>query len=254
MDLELQGKTVIITGGSTGMGRVFSERFAEEKANVVVNYIVDPDEANAFSIELEKKYGIKAISIYADISNENDVSAMMKTVFNTFKRIDILINNAGIWPTCDFLDISYEDWKKVIDVNLNGTFLCSRIAADYMLKGGFGGHILNISSKSGISVSSGGHAHYATSKGGIVLLTKSMARELTGKGIIVNCVVPGMVATPMNQDKRDDLEMNAYYIKRLPMGKFSNPEDIANAVVFLASPKAEYTAGSIFDVTGGLLI
>jgi 3-oxoacyl-[acyl-carrier protein] reductase len=254
MDLGLRGVTAVITGGSTGMGMAFSERFASEGANVAINYIVGPDEAKALAKRLGDEYGVRAIAVYADVSDEAQVESMMQEIHEEFSRIDILVNNAGVWPTDDLMDISVDNWRRVIDINLNGAFICGRAAARYMIKSERGGHIVNIGSKSGISVSSGGHAHYATSKGGVTLLTKSMARELTGRGVIVNCVIPGMVATPMNQDKRDDPQMNEYYIKRLPMGRFSQPEDIAGAVAFMASHRAEFTAGSIFDITGGLLL
>ncbi len=254
MDLGLKGKTAIVTGGSTGMGRAFCERFAMEGAHVIINYIVDPPQAQAFAAELERAYDVRAQSICADVSDENQVAQMMQEAFEQFGSVDILVNNAGIWPTQDVMDISAQEWRKVIDINLNGAFFCAQAAAAYMIQSGTGGHIVNVGSKSGVSVSSGGHAHYATSKGGITLLTKSLARELTGKGVIVNSVIPGMVATPMNQAQRDDPAMNEYYMKRLPMGRFSNPSDIANAVAFLASDCAAFTAGSIFDVTGGLLL
>lgn len=254
MDLGLADKTVLITGGSMGMGAVFAEFFAKEGANLVINYIIQPETAQELQKKLVDEYHVRAISVCADVTDEGQVDALIRMAVEEFGKLDVLVNNAGIWPTTDFLDISLEEWKKVIDVNLTGAFICSKAACRQFVKQGNGGHIVNINSKSGISVTSGGHAHYASSKGGITLLTKAVAREVSQYGIIVNCVVPGMVATTMNEKERSDPKMLEYYLKRLPMGRFSKPEDIANAVLFLASDKAYFTTGSIFDVTGGLLL
>jgi NAD(P)-dependent dehydrogenase (short-subunit alcohol dehydrogenase family) len=254
MDLQLKNKTVLVTGGNMGMGAVFVESFAKEGANVVINYIVQPEQSESFAQMIREKYDTGALAVLADITDEEQVDRMVDKIIEAFGHLDVLVNNAGIWPTQNFMDISLEDWKKVMDVNLNGAFICTKAACRQFMKQGKGGHIVNINSKSGISVTSGGHAHYATSKGGITLLTKSVAREVSKDGIVVNCVVPGMVATPMNEKERNDPKMLGYYLNRLPMGSFSDPEDIANAVLFLASDKAYFTTGSIFDVTGGLLL
>jgi Dehydrogenases with different specificities (related to short-chain alcohol dehydrogenases) len=254
MDLNLANKTVLVTGGSMGMGAAFVEAFAQEGSDVAVNYIVEPEQAEAFAQKIRDTYHTGALAVYADITDEQQVSSMIDKIVEEFGHLDVLVNNAGIWPTTPFLDISLAEWKKVIEVNLNGAFICCKAVCKQMIKQGHGGHIVNINSKSGISVTSGGHAHYVTSKGGITLLTKAVAREMSGEGIIVNCVVPGMVATPMNQAERDDPKMMEYYINRLPLKKFSDPADIANMVVFLASDRAYHTAGAIVDVTGGLLL
>ena len=254
MDLNLKNKTALVTGGSMGMGAAFVEGFAKEGCNVVINYIVQPEQAEEFARRIRETYRVGATAIYADITDEKQVEGMIGKIEEEFGSLDILVNNAGIWPTQAFLDIPVADWKKVIEVNLTGAFICTQAACRQMIKQGGGGHIVNINSKSGISVTSGGHAHYVSSKGGITMLTKAAAREMSGYGIIVNCVIPGMVATPMNEAERSDPKMLEYYLNRLPLKKFSNPEDIANMVVFLASDKAYHTAGAIMDVTGGMLL
>ena len=254
MDLNLANKTVVVTGSSMGMGAAFIEAFAREGSNVVINYIVDPGQAKVFEQKIRDTYHVGALAIEADVTDEKSVDDMMERIVGEYGRLDVLVNNAGVWPTQNFMDISLDDWKKVMDVNLNGAFICTKAACRQFMKQGGGGHIVNINSKSGISVTSGGHAHYAVSKGGITMLTKAVAREVSGEGIVVNCVVPGMVATPMNQSERNDPKMMEYYLNRLPQKRFSDPADIANAVAFLASDKAFFTAGSIFDVTGGLLL
>ncbi len=254
MDLNLANKTVLVTGGSMGMGAAFVEAFAKEGCNVAVNYIVQPQQAKEFAQRIRETYHVGAAAVYADVTDELQVRDMIEKIAAEFGHLDVLVNNAGIWPTTPFLDISLLEWRKVIDVNLNGAFICSQAACRQMIKQGHGGHIVNINSKSGISVTSGGHAHYVSSKGGVTLLTKATAREVSGEGIIVNCVVPGMVATPMNEAERNDPKMLEYYLNRLPLKKFSDPEDIANMVVFLASDRAYHTAGAIVDVTGGLLL
>lgn len=254
MDLNLKGKVAMVTGGSTGMGAGFIRAFAEEGCDVVINYIVDPIQAIDFSKEIAETYGVRAIAVKADISSEEEVTDLYSTIISKLGRFDILVNSAGLWPTNDFMNISFSEWDKVMKVNINGAFLCSKMACAQFLKQGTGGHIINIGSKSGVSCTSGGHAHYVTSKGATVMFTKALAREMTPHGIIVNCVIPGMVATPMNEKQRSDPNMLEYYNKRLLSGKWSHPSDIANAVVFLASDRAFFTAGSIFDVTGGMLL
>jgi 3-oxoacyl-[acyl-carrier protein] reductase len=254
MDLGLRGKTVLVTGGQAGMGAGFSKGFAGEGANVIVNYIAGEADAVCLAKEIEEGYGVKASAVYGDVTDEGDIESALTFADEAFGGVDILVNNAGIWPTTDIMDMSKGEWDKVIDVNLSGAFLFSRSVCRRLISRGKPGHIVNIGSKSGISVSSAGHAHYASSKGGVIMFTKALAREMIKEKIVVNAVIPGMVETPLNEKQRKDPQMYQYYVDRLPSGKFSRPEDIANAVIFLASDKAFFTSGCIMDVTGGMLL
>jgi 3-oxoacyl-[acyl-carrier protein] reductase len=167
--------------------------------------------------------------------------------------MDILVNNAGIWPTDDIKDMADEKWRKVLDVNLTGPFLFSKRFANYLIENKRKGNIINITSKSALSYTTKGHAHYASSKAGLVMLTKALAREYTAYGVNVTGVAPGMIRTPMNTKQLAD-GGEERYLKRIPVGKISEPRDVAYTVAFLASEKSEFITGTIIDATGGMLI
>ncbi|MEI6101697.1 MAG: glucose 1-dehydrogenase [Eubacteriales bacterium] len=254
MDLELKGKTAIVTGGSTGLGAGICEVLASEGMNVLVNYIVGEQDAIAFADELSKKYRIKSVAVYADISKPADADSIFAAAEDLFGHVDVLVNNAGIWPTTNVVEMPDEEWEKVISINLNGTYYFSKRAIMHFLKHQTEGHIVCISSKSGFSVTSPGHAHYATTKGAITLMVKSLAREFANKGITINGVAPGMVRTPLNEDKLSQPEWLQYYEERIPVGRVSTAKEVAFSVAFLASEKARFITGTIVDVTGGMLI
>lgn len=254
MDLNLKNKVALVTGGATGIGAGISAYLAEEGVQVAVNYIVDPPAASAFASELARKHGSRAIAVYGDVSKPADCDAMLSQVLRELGRIDILVNNAGVWPTEDVLDMSDGSWERVIDVNLNGPFYLSRRVAGHLVQAGQPGTIVNISSKSGFQVNTGGHAHYATAKAGVAMLTRVLARELTARGIRVVGVAPGMVRTPINEDKwrRDGLLDS--YVSRIPVGRFAEPRELGYLVAFLCSDKAFNIVGTTVDCTGGMLI
>jgi 3-oxoacyl-[acyl-carrier protein] reductase len=254
MELELRGKVALVTGGGTGIGAGICEALAQEGVNVGVNYIVDEPQVLAFAAELSDKYKVNCRAFRADISKPDDLDAMVAAVIAAYGRIDILVNNAGIWPTEDILKMPDRNWQKVIDINLNGPFmLCKRVAM-HMVEAGIKGSIINLSSKSGISYNTGGHAHYASAKAGIGMLTKSLARELLPYGIRTNAIAPGMVRTPINEDKWTDPELKKSYEARIPSGRFALPIEIGYTVAFLASEKSFNIMGTVLDVTGGMLI
>ena len=254
MDLNLKGKTAIITGGNTGIGSGICEVLAGEGMNIIVNYIVGAPEALAFARKLTEQFGTKCIAAYGDITNGDDIDAIFEQAEKEFGHVDVLVNNAGIWPTTPIEVMPDSEWKKVIDVNLNGTYLFSKRACMHFIKHGVEGHIVNMSSKSGFAVTSPDHAHYATAKGALTLMVKAMAREFTPKGITINGVAPGMVCTPFNEDKLSQPEWLKYYQDRIPVGRISTAHEVAYAVAFLASEKARFITGAIVDVTGGMLI
>lgn len=254
MNLQLKGKTAIVTGGNTGLGAGICEVLAEEGMNIIINYIFGPEEAVELAKAISEKTGTKCVAMYGDISKADDIDKIFNDAEKEFGHVDVLVNNAGIWPTTMVEEMPDEEWRKVMDINLNGTYFFSKRAIMHFLKHDVEGHVVNISSKSGFAVTSPGHAHYATAKGAVTLMTKSLAREFAKKGITINGVAPGMVRTPLNEDKLSQPEWMKYYEDRIPVGRVSTAREVANTVAFLASERARYITGTIVDVTGGMLI
>jgi len=244
--MRLKNKIALITGASRGIGKATALLFAKEGAKVVVNYF--SSEKEAFSVVNEiKKIGSDAIAIKCDVSKENDVKKMVQKTIDKFGKIDILVNNAGIVFDVPFFERTVEQWKKTLDVNLLGTFLCSKYVSQQMLKTG-GGKIINISSTNGINSFSPEAMDYDASKAGIIVLTRDLAKELAPK-IQVNSIAPGWVDTEMNKDLPKDFveeETEKIYLKR-----FAKPEEIGKAILFLASDESSYITGSILKVDGG---
>ena len=254
MDLGLKGKVALVTGGGTGIGAGICEAFAQEGIHVAINWIISPDVVKEFAAELSGKYDVDCRAFYGDVTKPEDLDAMIEEILGAYSRIDILVNNAGIWPTENILDMPDRNWQKVIDINLNGPFmLCKRVAL-HMVEKGIKGSIINLSSKSGFLYNTAGHAHYATAKAGINMLTRTLQRELAPHGIRVNGIAPGMVRTPINEDKWTDPELKKSYEARIPSGRFAQPIEIGYAAAFLASEKSFNVMGTVLDVTGGMLI
>lgn len=245
--LEFQGKTALVTGASSGIGKACALSFAEYGAKVV---IADIDEENANSvIEKIKQNGGEAFFIKTDVSDPDDVKKMIAKSVETFGSLDIAVNNAGIGgaqtPTGEY---KIEDWKKVIDINLNGVFYCMRYEIEQMEKQGHGA-IVNMASILG-SVAFINTAAYTTTKHGVVGLTKTAAIEYAQKGIRVNAVGPGFIKTPLIMKTMDEKALNQ--IQNLhSMGRLGNPEEVANLVVFLSSDKASFMTGGYYLVDGG---
>jgi len=217
---------------------------------VAVNYRRSKERAEKVVREINDKYGTQASAVFADVGKEDDVVAMFERIDRTFGRIDILINNAAFCPTCQVADMTQEVWNHTLQVNLTGTFLCSREFVRRLLERGRPGRIVNISSQAAFRGSTTGHAPYDASKGGIVSFTVSLAREVAEKNIVVNCVAPGIMHTEM-MDKA--LRTNKQkYIDRIPVRRIAKPEEIGRAVVFLASIGSSYMTGATVDVSGGL--
>lgn len=250
MDLNLKDKVALVTGSSHGLGKAICLLLAAERAKVVVNYWRSGDRADQVVREITEKYGTEAITAFADVGKEDDVMAMFKKIDKTFGRIDILINNAAYCPTCQVVDMTEEVWNHTLQVNLTGTFLCSREFVKRLLDRDHPGRIVNISSQAAFRGSTTGHAPYDASKGGIVSFTVSLAREVADKNIVVNCVAPGIMHTEM-MDKA--LRTNKQkYLDRIPIHRIGKPDDIGRVVVFLASEGSNYMTGATVDVSGGL--
>jgi NAD(P)-dependent dehydrogenase (short-subunit alcohol dehydrogenase family) len=254
VELGLKGKVALVTGGGTGIGAGICEALAEEGVNVAVNWVVGKDDVQKFAAALGKQYGTDCRAYYADISRPDDLDAMMKEIVAAYGHIDILVNNAGIWPTENVLDMPDGNWERVIDINLNGTFMLCKRVARHMVEKRIRGSIVSLSSKSGFQYNTAGHAHYATAKAGVNMLTRALQRELAPNGIRVNGLAPGMVRTPLNEDKWADPELKKAYEERIPSGRFAQPVEIGYAVAFLASEKSYNIMGTVIDVTGGMLI
>jgi len=252
MELNLKNKTVIVTGGNSGLGAAICEVFAQEGANVVVNYLFNPEDAENLALNLTEKYGIKAITAKGDITVSRDIEQNIRMAIENSGRFDILVNCAGVWPTEYVKDMADEDWEKTVKINLTGPFMYSKRAVTHFIDNKVKGKIINIVSQAAFHGSTSGHAHYAAAKGGLVTFTVSLAREVAQYGINVTAVAPGMMRTPMNKEVLSEREEE--YVKRIPLGRISEPKEVAFAVAFLASEKADYITGATIDVTGGMLM
>lgn len=251
MDLKLKNKCAIVTGGSRGVGKGIALALAKEGAYVVVNYNKSEKSSKEVVDEIIKNGG-RALSVKADLGNPQDCINLINEAEKEFGSVDILINNAGIWPKNWIQDITLDEWKKTIDVNLTSVFLTSQAFSKNNMLKKRAGKILNITSQAAFHGSTTGHAHYASSKAGVVALTVSMARELARYGINVNAVALGIVKTDMVSkalEKNED-----YYINRIPIGRVATPDDIGKIVTFMVSEAASYITGATIDATGGMLM
>ncbi len=246
--MRLQDKIAIVTGGARGIGRAIALRFGQEGARVaVVDLRHNEAEETARLIETA---GGQAIFIPTDVSNHEQVQRMVDAVMWQWGTIDILVNDAGICPFAEFLDIPETLWDQVLDVNLKGYFLVSQAVARVMVSQGVKGRIIAVSS---ISAEFGGsqQAHYCASKAGINLLVKSMAISLGPHGITCNAVLPGTVETDINREVLADPAARAYWSQRAPLGRLGQPEDIVGPVLFFATDDAAWCTGALLVVDGG---
>lgn len=242
--MRLKDLSIVITGSGRGIGRSMALCCAAEGARVVVNDII-PSTLEETRRILESK-GAKVIAFKGNISKRSEAQGLIDAAVKGFGRIDVLVNNAGIMKAIPFLDITEEDWDETMKVNLKGAFNCAQYAAKQMVQQK-GGRIIHISSRSYLGAAQ--MAHYAASKAGILGLMRCMALELGPYGITVNAIAPGMVDTEMSRNIAGDFMKER--IKATPMRRAGTPEDIAYAVVYLASPEASYVTGEVLHVTGG---
>ncbi len=241
-------KNAIVTGSARGIGKAIAMKLAKKGLNIVVSDIMY-DEAKQTARELED-FGIKAIAIKTDVSKVEDVENLIRITVNELGSVDFLINNAGITRDNLTLRMSEQEWDMVIDINLKGTFLCSKFAAKEMMKNRFG-RIVNIASVSGI-LGTAGQANYASSKAGVIALTKCFAREYGARNITVNAIAPGFILTEMTEQLSEKVKEG--YLSQIPLKRVGTPDDIAEVVNFLISPSASYITGTVINVSGGLLI
>jgi glucose 1-dehydrogenase len=246
---RLTGKNILITGASSGIGQAIAIRFAREGANVAINYLSDPAEAEATRVIA----GGRSIIVQADVSKEDQVKAMFTQAVNAFGSLDVLVNNAGIQKVTPTEDIEMADFDRVLNVNLRGAFLCAREAARLFLSQGRGGAIVNNSSVHEI-IPKPKYLPYSVSKGGMENLTKTMALEYASRGIRVNAVGPGAVVTPINKAWIDNPKARGEVESHIPMGRAAAAEEIASVFAFLASDDASYITGQTIFACGGLTL
>ena len=246
---RFENKIVLVTGAGRGIGASIAKRFASEGAEVIVNYSGN-DEAAQKTVDEITATGGQAQKYKCSVNDSESVKVMIDEIIKKFGRIDILVNNAGITKDGLMLRMTDEDFDRVIDVNLKGTFNCTKYVSKYMLKQK-SGKIINISSVVGLS-GNAGQVNYSASKAGIIGITKSVAKELSSRGITVNAVAPGYVDTDMTKVLSDNIRNEI--LKNIPLQRMGNVEDISNCVAFLASEDASYITGQVISVDGGMHI
>ena len=252
MYVRFEGKVAVVTGASRGIGRAVALALAKEGCNVVVGYEKNRAKAEEV-VQLATKSNARAIATKCDVSSRNEVEAMFKAAVDAFGKVDILVSNAGVDFGGRLMETSDEVWDRTMAVNFKGVFLCTQVAAKYMIPRRYG-KIVNISSNSGFGIAVPGEGAYAPSKAGVIQLTKSAAFELGEYGINVNCVAPGAIDTEMLRGNRSDREYAEFREARkkiTSLARIGDPEDIANVVLFFASDESRFVTGKTLLVDGG---
>ena len=249
--MELAGKVAIVTGAATGIGQAIAIAMAAEGASIVVDYVGQPSSAQS-TLDQITKAGGKAVGFAADVSKPDDVAGLIAKAVSEFGHLDILVNNAGIEKTIDFIDYPLEEFQKIINVNLIGTFLASQAAARQMIQQGNGGRIINISSiHEDLPMIK--NCAYSASKGGIRMLQRTIAVELAPHKITVNNIGPGAIYTPIDAATQADPKLEAELMAEIPLNRWGQPSEVAGLAVFLASEKGAYMTGSTTFIDGGML-
>ncbi len=248
MKSDLSGKTALVTGAGRGIGRTVASALARAGADVAC---VSRTEANAKQVAEEiRALGRKAQSYTVDVAKASEVDAAVEKILKDFGQVDVLVNNAGITRDGLLMRMSDQDWDAVVDTNLKGAFHFTRALSRTLLKQR-SGRIINITSIVGL-IGNAGQANYAASKAGLIGFTKSIAREFAPRGITCNAIAPGFIETDMTQALGEELKKQL--IEKIPLSRLGKPEDIAGAVLFLASPAADYITGQVFTIDGGMVM
>lgn len=258
--LNLANKTAAVTGGAMGIGKGIVSRLHEAGASVVIAD-VDDAAAKATADEFNTKRPNSALAVHVDVSSPDDVNKMVQAAVSSFGGVDILVNNAGIYPAKSLHDMADDDFKRVLDINLHGAFLCTKYVSEQMISQGRGGKIINITSIDALHPSMVGLAHYDASKHGLWGFTKNVALELASHKIWVNAIAPGGIATPgvakMPSPAQPGVDMKASmdaFMAKIPMHRMGEPDEIGKVALFLASDMASYMTGSQVVVDGGALL
>ncbi|MGC9505204.1 3-oxoacyl-[acyl-carrier-protein] reductase [Baaleninema sp.] len=244
---QLKDKVAVVTGGSRGIGKATALALAAEGANVVVNYASSSTAADEV-VKTIQEMGGEAVAVQADVSNAEQVDALVKATTEKWGKIDVWVNNAGITRDTLLLRMKPQDWQVVIDLNLTGVFLCTRAVSKLMLKKKTG-RIINIASVAG-QMGNPGQANYSAAKAGVIGFTKTVAKELASRGVTVNAVAPGFIETDMTEGLAAD-----EILKAIPLGRYGKAEEVAGLIRFLAAdPAAAYITGQTFNVDGGMVM
>jgi 3-oxoacyl-[acyl-carrier-protein] reductase (EC 1.1.1.100) len=245
--MELAGKTALITGSNRGIGKAIAQKLAENGADIIITAPIKSDAESAAN-EIKERYNVKTYAFELNLLDINSIEDTVKEIEKT-TTVDILVNNAGITKDNLFIRMKKEEWEDVIKVNFTSIFYITQPIVKQMIKKRWG-RVINISSVVGI-MGNAGQTNYSATKAALIGFTKSLAKEVGSRGITVNAVAPGFIDTPMTQDLPEDIK--EAYKKQIPLGRFGSPEDVANAVLFLASEKASYITGEVINVNGGML-
>lgn len=247
--MEEERKIVLITGGSRGIGKETAKVYAENGYDVAINYVSDRTDVEGIKKEFQDM-GVKCLMIKADVSNEEDVNNMAEKVISEFGKIDVLVNNAGITKDTLLMRMSKEDFDKVIDINLKGTFLVTKEVSKYMMKKRCGS-IINLSSVVGVAGNSG-QSNYSASKAGIIGFTKSIAKELASRNIRANAVAPGFIETDMTNVLKDEVKESIG--NQIPLKRMGTAREVAEVIYFLGTEKSSYITGQVINIDGGMVM
>lgn len=244
------GKVALVTGAARGIGKEIAIKLAKEGYDVAINYRTKTEELDNLKAQIENEFGVKCLLVQGDVASFEDAERMVKETVENLGKIDVLVNNAGITKDGLFMRMSKEDFEKVIDINLIGTFNVTRNVIPLMVKQR-AGRVINISSVVGVA-GNAGQTNYSASKAGIIGFTKSLAREVASRNILVNAVAPGFIATDMTSVLTDAQKENIN--AQIPLKRMGTAEDVANLVKFLASEDASYITGQTITVDGGMVM
>jgi 3-oxoacyl-(acyl-carrier-protein) reductase len=248
--MKLQGRTALVTGGSRGIGRAVALALAEEGADVAINYVANEASARDVAEIITNKLGRRAMLAQADVGDYPDVFRMSQEILREFGHLDILVNNAGINSDKSFVKMDHASWRKVLAINLDGVFNCTKVFIDQMIRQGYG-RVVNMTSVIG-QIGNFGQANYAASKAGVAAMTKSLAKEFAGKGITVNAIAPGFIETEMVASIPDKVKDRL--LQQIPLKRFGTAEEVARAVVYVCSADGDYITGAEISINGGLLM